>query len=149
MPAPTPTPTPTTIPPKISALRLSRTTFRAAASGGPFRAARAAIGTIVSFTLDGPGKVRFTIDRSATGRKVKGKCVKLSPKNRAKPRCDRWLAVKGSFTVTGRKGLNKIELRGRIGGRTLSPGRYRLNARGLSAAGTTSPPKRTAFTIVR
>jgi len=146
-----PTPTPTTTPasPNISALRLSRTTFRAAPSGGPFRAARVAIGTIVSFTLDKPGSVRFTIDRAASGRKVKSRCVKPSAKNRGKPRCDRWLAVKGSFTVTGRKGVNKIELRGRIGGKTLKPGRYRLNAKGIGPAASSSPTKRTAFKIVR
>jgi hypothetical protein len=148
-PTPTPTPTPDTTNPTITALRLSRTTFRAASSGGPFRAARAAIGTDVSFTLSEPGSVRFTIDRSTTGRTVKGKCVKQTSKNRARPPCKRWLPVQGSFTVTGKKGLNKIELSGRIGGRTLSPGRYRLNARETDRAANRSTTKRTAFTIVR
>ena len=159
-PAPTPVPvaTPTAVPtqtpridstaPTITALRLSRTTFRAAASGAPFRAARAAVGADVSFTLSEPGKVRFTIDRSGTGRKVKGKCVKTSSANRRKARCERWTAVKGSFTVAGKKGANRIELRGRIGGRTLKPGRYRLNAIEIDLAGLASRTKRTAFTIV-
>lgn len=150
MPQPTPTPTPQdTTPPKITALRLSRTTFRAAPSGGPFRAARVAVGTIVSFTLSEPGSVRFTIDRSAAGRTVKGRCVKPSRSNRRRPRCERWTAVKGSFTVAGRKGANRIELRGRIGGRTLAPGRYRLNARETDRAANRSLTKRTAFKIVR
>ncbi len=160
--APTPTPVPTpiaavptatpridTTAPTITALRLSRTTFRAAPSGAPFRAARAAIGADVSFTLSEPGKVRFTIDRSGTGRKVKGKCVKTSSANRRRPRCERWIAVKGSFTVAGKKGTNRIELRGRIGGRTLKPGRYRLNASEIDLAGLASRTKRTAFKIVR
>ena len=149
MPQATPTPTPDTIRPKITALSLARTTFRAAPSGAPFRAARVAIGTTVTFTLSEPGKVRFTIDRSASGRKVKGRCVKPSSTNRKRPRCERWIAVKGSFTVNGRKGVNKIELRGRIGGRTLTPGRYRLNARETDRAANLSTTKRTAFTIVR
>ncbi len=158
-PTPTPAPTPTAVAtqtpridstaPAITALRLSRTTFRAAPSGAPFRAARTAVGTDVSFTLSEPGKVRFTIDRSGTGRKVKGKCVKTSSSNRRKARCERWTAVKGSFTVTGKKGANRIELRGRIGGRTLKPGRYRLNAIEIDLAGLASRTKRTAFTIVR
>jgi hypothetical protein len=147
--APTPTPRPDVLPPKIGALRLASTTFRAAPSGAPFRAARAAVGTDVSFTLSEPAKVRFTIDRSTTGRKVKGRCVKLSPKNRSRPRCARWIPVEGSFTVKGKKGANKIELRGRIGGKTLKPGRYRLNARATDPAGNLSVPKRTAFTIDR
>ncbi len=66
-----------------------------------------------------------------------------------RPRCTRWLAVKGSFTVTGKKGVNRIELRGRIGGRTLLPGRYRLNARETDRAANRSATKRTAFRIVR
>lgn len=148
-PTATPTPTPDTTAPAITALRLSRTTFRAAPSGGPFRAARAAVGTIVSFTLSEPGSVRFTIDRSAAGRGVKGRCVKPSSANRSRPRCTRWAAVKGSFSVTGKLGVNRIELRGRIGGRTLAPGRYRLNARETDRAANRSATKRTAFTIVR
>lgn len=150
MAAPTPTPTPfDPKPPRITAMRLGHTKFRAATSGAPFRAARAAVGTDVSFTLSEPASVRFTIDRSASGRKVKSKCVKPSPRNRNRPRCKRWVAVKGSFTVAGRTGANRIELRGRIGGRTLKPGSYRLVARATDAAGNVSPPKRTAFTIVR
>jgi hypothetical protein len=147
---PTPTPTPTgTGGPKITALRLSQTRFRAALSGGPFRAASIRIGTIVSFTLSDRGAVKFTIDRSGSGRKVKGRCVKRAPKNRTKPKCELWTAVRGSFTVTGKKGPNKIQLRGRIGGRTLQPGHYRLNARGTAPAGNSSTVKRTGFTIVR
>jgi hypothetical protein len=149
MPQATPTPTPDTIRPKITALRLAQTTFRAAPSGAPFRAARAAIGTTVTFTLSEPGTVRFTIDRSAAGRKVKARCVKPSRSNRNRPRCERQVAVKGSFTVTGRKGVNRIELRGRIGGRALAPGRYRLNARETDRAANLSITRRTAFTIVR
>ena len=57
--------------------------------------------------------------------------------------------MKGSFTVTGKKGANRIELRGRIGGRTLAPGSYRLNARETDPAANRSPTKRTAFRIVR
>jgi hypothetical protein len=86
-PVPTPTPTPDVTAPTISSLRLSRTTFRAALSGAPFRAARAPVGTFVSFTLSEPGSVRFTVDRSVAGRTVKSRCVKPSSSNRARPRC--------------------------------------------------------------
>jgi hypothetical protein len=148
-PTPTATPIPDTSAPKITLLRLSRTAFRAAASGGPFRTARAAIGTIVSFTLSEPGSVRFTVDRSAAGRTVKGRCVKPASSNRGRRGCRRWVAVKGSFTVAGGRGTNRIELRGRIGGRRLAPGRYRLNARETDPASNRSRTVRTAFRIVR
>jgi hypothetical protein len=148
-PVPTPTPTPDITAPTISSLRLSRTTFRAAPSGAAFRAARVGVGTIVSFTLSEPGSVRFTIDRSAAGRRVNGRCVKPARSNRGRQRCERWVAVKGSFTVAGRRGSNRIELRGRLGGRTLRPGSYRLNARETDRAANRSRTKRTAFRVVR
>ena len=151
MPMPTPTPTPTTdiTAPKITVLRLSRTTFRAARSGPAFRAAAVPVGAKVSFTLSEAGTVRFTIERSTSGRRVNGRCVKPTSRNRARPSCRRWVAQKGSFTVKGKRGSNRIELRGRIGGRTLAPGSYRLVARETDAAGNPSGVKRTAFRIVR
>jgi hypothetical protein len=148
-PTPTPTPTPDTTPPRITSYRLSNTVLRPAPFGASWRAARVRIGTNVSFTLSEPGSVRFTVDRSTTGRSVKGKCVKTTSTNRSKPSCKRWAVVKGSFKVTGKKGLNKIEFRGRIGGRALSRGRYRLNARETDRAANRSLTRRTAFTVVR
>jgi hypothetical protein len=156
-PGPTPGPTPTvtpgpppdTTPPKISALLLSRTIFRAAPGGAAFRAARAGVGAVLSFRLSEPGSVRFTIERPAAGRTVKGRCVKPTRSNRGRHRCVRWVAVKGSFTFRGRRGSNRITFRGRIGGKRLRPGSYRLNARVSDRAKNRSRTKRTAFRIVR
>jgi hypothetical protein len=146
---PTPTPTPDTTSPTIFSLRLSRTVFRGALKGAPFLPAAVGVGTIVTFKLSEPGTVRFTIDRSGKGRKVKGRCVKPTSANRAKPGCTRWSAVQGSFAVKGRKGVNRIEVRGRLANRTLRPGSYRLNARETDGAANRSATKRTAFKIVR
>jgi hypothetical protein len=148
-PVPTPTPAPDVTAPKIDYIRLSGTVFRAAPRGRPFQAARAPIGTTVTFKLSEPGSVRFTIDRSSSGRKVGGRCVRRTRANSNRATCKRWTAMKGSFTVVGRKGVNKIVLRGRIGGRTLAPGSYRLNARETDLAANRSATRRTAFRIVR
>ena len=148
-PTPTPTPTPDVTPPKITSLRLSQASFKAAPTGAPFRAAAVRVGTTLSFTLSEPGSVRFTIDRSTTGRIVSRRCVKRTTSNRSRRSCKRWVAVKGSFTVKGKRGVNRIELRGRIGGRTLAPGAYRLNARETDLASNRSSTRRTAFKIVR
>ena len=123
--------------------------FRAARSGPAFRAAAVPVGAKVTFTLSEAGSVRFEIERSSSGRRVEGKCVKPTSRNRARPSCKRWVVQKGSFTVKGKRGSNRIELRGRIGGRTLAPGAYRLVARETDAAGNPSPAKRTASSIVR
>ena len=103
----------------------------------------------MSFTLSEPGSVRFTIDRSASGRSVKGR-VRQAVERQPQPAALQALA-RGEGLVHGhrQKGLNRIELRGRIGGRTLTPGRYRLNARETDRAANRSPTKRTAFRIVR
>jgi hypothetical protein len=148
-PASAPTPNPDTTAPQITSLRLSRKTFRAAPSGPAFLAARAGVGAILSFKLSEAGSVRFTIDRSTAGRAVHGKCVKPISSNRGRRRCTRWVAVKGRFTVRGSRGANRITLRGRIGGKKLGPGSYRLNARETDRAANRSPTKRTAFKIVR
>jgi hypothetical protein len=148
-PVPTPTPTPDITAPTISALKLSQTTFRAALSGAPFRAARAPIGAFLSFTLSERGRARFTFDRSTPGRTVKGRCVKTTSANRSRKSCKRWVAAKGSFTVTGKQGRNRIQVRGRISGRKLAPGSYRLNARETDVAGNRSGTKRTTFRVVR
>ena len=134
--------------PGISSLRLSAKSFRAAKLGPSFRAAQAGVGAFISFTLSEPGTVRFTIDRSTTGRRVGGRCVKTTSANRGGTPCRRWVAVKGSFSVPGKEGANRIRLRGRLGGRTLALGAYRLNARETDLAALRSATKRTTFKIV-
>jgi len=57
--------------------------------------------------------------------------------------------VKGSFTVAGRRGTNRIKFRARLVNRTLKPGAYRLNARETDLARNRSRTLRTRFTIVR
>ena len=69
--------------------------------------------------------------------------------NSSRARCKRWTAMKGSFKVVGRTGVNRIVLRGRIGGRTLAPGSYRLNSRATDSADNTSATKRKTFRIVK
>jgi hypothetical protein len=57
--------------------------------------------------------------------------------------------VRGSFTIAAKAGKNRFKFRGRIGGRKLKPGRYRLNSRATDKAGNRSPIKRKRFRIVR
>ena len=53
------------------------------------------------------------------------------------------------FTVAGKAGANRIVFRGRVGGKTLKPGRYRLTVRAVDAAGNRSAPVGKAFTVKR
>jgi hypothetical protein len=55
----------------------------------------------------------------------------------------------GKLTRNGAKGPNRTVFSGRIGGRTLRPGRYRAVARATDAAKNRSGTKRATFRIVR
>jgi hypothetical protein len=72
--------------------------------------------------------VTFTLKRKAPGRKVKGKCVKPTKKNRTHKQCSRLVGVPGAITQTGTTGANGFTFNGKIGGHKLGPGTYQLIA---------------------
>jgi hypothetical protein len=56
--------------------------------------------------------------------------------------------VRGSFTHTGNAGSNRFKFTGRLGGKSLKPGTYRLTA--VATAGSSkSKIKQATFKIVR
>jgi DNA-binding beta-propeller fold protein YncE len=140
--------------PRLSGYALSRTTFAAASKGASIAVAAAKrqkpkVGTTIRFTLSEAAKVSFKIEKATGGRKVNGRCVKHSRKNRRAKRCTRYLALKGAATDAGVAGRNSAKFSGRWRGSKLAPGRYRLVATARDAAGNLAKPKRVAFKIVR
>jgi Ca2+-binding RTX toxin-like protein len=139
-------------PARMTAYRLSGSTFVAASKGPSVAAARgrgqAKVGTRVRYTLSEPATVRFAVERAMSGRRVRGQCRKPSPGNQRQKRCTRYRTLKGTFTHTGRQGPNSFKFTGRLRGRKLSPGRYRLVARATDAAGNRSKQKRLEFRVV-
>jgi hypothetical protein len=132
--------------PALGNLTLAPTAFRAAASGPS--AAKRRTGTKVSYALDRAASVSFSVDRSRPGRRAKsGRCVKLTRANRKARRCTRHAALKGGFTRFGAAGANGFRFMGRVAGKRLKPGSYRLLAT-PSAAGKTGRTVRAAFRIV-
>lgn len=144
----TATPTDTTKP-ILGSLGMSVTVFRAAKSGPSASAKKKPVGTKVRFNLSEPGTVKFTVERKTRGRKVSKKCVAQTKANRKKRACVRWVRVKGSFTRAGKAGKNSFKFRGRIGGKRLKPGTYRLDGQATDAAKNKSALKRKSFKIVR
>ena len=138
----------------VSGLSFSSTTFAAESSGPPATNARhkATRGTKVSYSLNEAATARFTINRRTKGRRVKhGKrrvCAKPTRKNHKRRRCTRVVTLKGSFSRNGVAGKNSFHFTGRLNGRKLKPGRYRLVAT-PSAGGTNGKPTSSAFRIVR
>ena len=143
-------------PPGLSGLAFLPAAFPASNSGASVRAARArpparrprATGSKVSYRLTEAATVTFTVERAVAGRRVNRRCVRLTRANRTRPRCTRFVAVRGSFTHAGKAGANSFRFTGRVGGRKLAPGSYRLLARARDAAGNRSRVVRRAFRIV-
>ena len=150
IPRPDATTTPAdTTAPRVRALTLSRRTFRAASRGPSISAKKKPIGTKVTFSLSEASFVKSTVDRQAKGRKVGPRCKARTKANRKKRACTRWTKVKGSFTVPGKTGSNRFRFRGRIGGRKLKPGRYRLNSQATDRSGNKSALTSKSFKIVK
>ena len=141
--------------PTLGALGFASTTFKAATSGSAFSSQRkrrrssAPTGTKVSFNLSETSSVKFTVDRKTRGRKVGKRCKANTRKNRNKKACTRWVKVRGSFRVPGKAGKTTFTFRGRIGGKSLKPGSYRLNSQASDAARNKSRLKRKGFRIVK
>ena len=105
--------------------------FPAAPSGPSAQAARA-FGTKVTFTLDQPASVRFTVQQP---RRRKGKHGK------------HFVTLKGSFTLAGLAGTNTFHFTGRLNGKRLAPGKYRLVAT-PKANGEIGTKATAGFTII-
>jgi len=109
---------------------------------------QATASTQVSYVLSEAGSVVLTVERKAPGRRVAGTCKPLTRKNKAEKPCDRWIRV-GSFTAAGNAGPNVFTLPGRIGGKALTPGAYRLTVAATDTSKNASPVSQSRFTIVR
>jgi hypothetical protein len=139
--------TPDTVSPVLSAYNLSPSAFRAAAAG-PSVVARKT-GSTVKYTLSEAATVKFTVERKTRGRKVGKKCKKKRRSNRSRRPCTRYVLVAGSFEHNGKAGANSFRFSGRIGGKALKRGNYRLVAIATDATGNKSAAKRHPFRIVR
>jgi hypothetical protein len=142
-----------TAPKFVGAIALSSRTFAAAGSGASARPAakrkKAPTGTTVSFRLDEAASVRFTVERATTGRRSGKSCVKPSKRNRKAKKCTRFVLQKGSFTVAAKAGPNRVKFSGRLNGKKLATGSYRLVAVATDKARNRSLEKRASFKIVR
>ena len=140
------TPAVDTTKPSLDSLSFSPKRFRAARSG-PSTSGR--IGSGLSYKLSEAATVKFRVERAKAGRRSHGGCLKPTRSNRRGKRCTRYVLQRGSFAHGGKAGQNKLRFRGRLRGRKLKAGRYRLRALALDAAGNRSRRKRARFRIVR
>ena len=120
--------------PRITGLRISPATFRAALAG---RAASRAgpRGARVRYTLSVAASVRFTVQRRTTGRRLGHRCVARTLRNAGRSACTRLVTQRERLSRRGSAGANIFRFNGRLAGRRLAPGRYRLVATPVNAAG--------------
>jgi hypothetical protein len=130
----------------IDGLQIVPSAFRAALRGPSVKPANVKPWARVSYSVAIPAKMSFSFERPRFGRRSGAGCAKPAPSNRGNKRCVRYLPVKGSFTRTRPAGGDRFTFTGRLLGRRLKAGRYRLVAR-AGAGGRTGASARAAFQI--
>ena len=139
--APTPGPGPHPVPgpaspqpprdstaPTLMTVAMWPSTFKAARRGPSVAAS--AVGTTVRYRMSEAARVTFKVVRC-----VGGGC--------------RQRRTIGTVAHTGRAGLNRVGFTGRVAGRRLRPGPYRLVARASDAGGNRSVAESLGFRVVR
>lgn len=139
--------------PRLQRLSVAPSTFAAARNGATTRRTpRRGIGTKVSYRVDIASSLRFTVQRVLVGRRTSrsraARCAASTPARRRFSACMRYVTVRGGFSQTARPGANSFYFMGRLNGRRLKPGRYRLLAT-ATAEGVVGSTLRRNFRIRR
>lgn len=145
-------PVPDASKPRLSAARIEPKTFKAATRKRPKR------GTGVSYSLSEAASVRVVVERCAKyakpkgGRRAKRSGADVAVRRRRaveRGRCLRFAALAGPQTKAGKAGANEFRFNGRVRGRALKPGPYRLALTPTDAAGNRGGTARVGFAIRR
>jgi uncharacterized repeat protein (TIGR01451 family) len=126
---------PTASPPKPVLSRLTvKPTALHPAKRGPSTAAvtpkkkAPATGATISYRDTLRGRTMFTIAQVLDGRTSGRSCAKPSTRNKHGHKCTRFVPLRGSFAHQDSVGLNRFLFTGRVNGKALKPGIYRLDA---------------------
>lgn len=133
--------------PALAAVRQARVRWRAGSALAKISRRGVPVGTTFSLTLNTAAKVSFAFTQRAGGRRLHGRCVAQTHRNRDARRCSRSV-TRGTLSFSGHAGVNKVVFQGRVSRKVkLRPGTYTLV---ISAAGPsgTSAPQLLTFTIV-
>jgi hypothetical protein len=124
-------------------------TIRPLAAGDLVKRTRTPRGAVIKYTLpEESARMTFTIERRTTGRAGSFRCGKETSGNRNRPKCTRWVRV-GQLKTQGEKGKNRERFPGRINGKPLRPGRYRMKILAVNRNGDRSPVEAREFRVVR
>ena len=137
------------VPPSLSAVGQSHRRWREGRRLARLaRKRKPPVGTTFSFTLNEQARVSLAFTQRRAGRRVKGRCVAPTKRNRHKRACRRTVP-RGTLTFAAHPGVNKVSFQGRTSRtRKLKPGRYTVTVTASNSAGRSSP-KTLSFTIVK
>lgn len=134
--------------PAVSGFGQSASRWRRGKSLPHIAASGAPVGTTFGFTLNEPASVSFAFTQRRSGRRVRGRCVAVTPGNAGKARCKRTVKA-GSFNLPGHQGLNKAGFQGRLtSAKALKPGTYAVSIVASDAHGLRAVSPSLGFTIV-
>lgn len=142
-PVVTPPATTTVAIPRISGLSAKPARFRPAGRAG---AAARAGGTQLQIRLTTAAKLQIVLERRVAGRRAGKSCVKPTRKNAKAKRCDRFQTVT-TQNADGTVGANVLRITGRVRGKALKAGAYRVRVR-ATAGGRTSPERTVKLTVL-
>jgi len=128
----------------VSDLQQSSSRWR---TQGDRRGSRLPIGTTFRFTLDRFAQMRLAFSQitfGSTGRRA----LRQGDQGERQQAPVQSPPARGALEIGGEAGTNAYNFRGKINGRTLKPGRYRLLVTAF-ADGKTSAPASIGFTIIR
>ncbi len=134
---------------QVGSESISPAAFPAAPHGPSAVTAMRQYGAEVTYTLNTASSVRFTIAKVQPGRTSSGRCVGPTKADGSLRRCTRLAALPGSFTRIGSAGVNRFRFTGRLAGRQLAVGSYRLIASPAAAAGEVGRATTAAFRVVK
>jgi uncharacterized delta-60 repeat protein len=109
---------------------------------------KAPVGTTISFTLNEAASVRIAFTERSAGRRVHGKCVAQTRRNRHKRSCTRALP-EGAITLAGHAGSNAAAFDGVLGSDKKLPRGHYTATLTASASGLSSRSVTLSFTIIR
>lgn len=112
-----------------------------------FHAGQRRAGTTIAWHDTSAATATLRIFRIASGHKVGGRCVPVTHRNRRNRACSRFIRL-GSLIHDDQAGVDGIQFKGRLRGRTLAPGRYRLTIQAADRRGHSRALTLT-FTVVR
>jgi FG-GAP repeat len=134
---------------RIGGETISPSAFRAARRGASAIVAAPRYGALVTYTLDRASTVRFTVAEVEPGRVASsGRCVAVATALRHARRCRRLVTLPGGFARSAGAGTDRFRFTGRLAGRRLAIGSYRLIA-APTAGGRAGHAVAAAFRIIR